>query len=104
MNKFFDGISKPQLMQEFSAIIEDTEALLNETSNQTGDKISEVRAKISDSIRALRTSMDETEMAVMERSKAAAKAADVYVHDKPWQSVSAAAAIGFLVGWLASRR
>ena len=104
MNKFFDGINKPHLMQEFNAVLADTEALLNETSNQTGDKIAEVRAKISESIRAAKASMEETEMAIMERSKAAAKAADVYVHDNPWQSVSAAAAIGVLVGWLASRR
>lgn len=38
------------------------------------------------------------------RARAAAQAADDYVHDKPWQSIGVAAGIGFLIGYLIGRR
>jgi ElaB/YqjD/DUF883 family membrane-anchored ribosome-binding protein len=32
------------------------------------------------------------------------KKADEYVHEKPWQTVAVAGAVGFLVGWIVSRK
>ncbi len=103
MNKLFDSISKPQLIQEFNNVLADAEALLKATSDQTGDKVAEVRTKVIESIRAVKSSLEDAEIAIVHQSKVAAKATDAYVHENPWQTVGAAAAIGFIIGWLAKR-
>ena len=38
------------------------------------------------------------------RTLLAARATDDYVHDNPWQAIGVAAAVGFLVGLVISRR
>jgi ElaB/YqjD/DUF883 family membrane-anchored ribosome-binding protein len=40
----------------------------------------------------------------VDRARDAARATDDYVHDNPWQAVGAAAAVGFVVGMLMTRR
>jgi ElaB/YqjD/DUF883 family membrane-anchored ribosome-binding protein len=40
----------------------------------------------------------------VDRAKAAVRVTDDYVRDNPWQAIGAAAAVGFLVGVLVSRR
>jgi len=41
---------------------------------------------------------------VTARARAAARATDQYVHDNPWPVLGAAAAFGFLSGYLLGRR
>jgi len=48
--------------------------------------------------------VDELREDVVERSRAAAEAADRTVREHPWESVAVAAAVGFLLGMLTSRR
>jgi ElaB/YqjD/DUF883 family membrane-anchored ribosome-binding protein len=40
----------------------------------------------------------------MDQARDAARATDDYVHDNPWQAIGVAAAVGFLVGLVISRR
>jgi ElaB/YqjD/DUF883 family membrane-anchored ribosome-binding protein len=40
----------------------------------------------------------------VDRAKAAARVTDDFARDNPWQAMGAAAALGFLVGVLISRR
>jgi ElaB/YqjD/DUF883 family membrane-anchored ribosome-binding protein len=103
MDKLLDSAGKSQLIQDLNVVVSDAEALLKATANQGGDKIAEVRTKVGESIRAVRASLEEAESALLDKSKAAAKATDVYVHENPWQSVGVAAAVGFVIGWLAKR-
>ena len=44
------------------------------------------------------------EKQALECSKDAAKSADQFVHDKPWQAVGIAAAVGLVAGLLINRR
>lgn len=103
MDKLFDSAGKAQLIQDFNVVVSDAEALLKATANQSGDKLAEVRTKVGESIRAVKASLEEAESALLDKSKAAAKATDVYVHENPWQSVGVAAVVGFVIGWLAKR-
>ena len=43
-------------------------------------------------------------VAAAEKSRAAARRADDWVHGNPWAAVGAAAGVGFLLGMLVSRR
>jgi ElaB/YqjD/DUF883 family membrane-anchored ribosome-binding protein len=103
MTKLFEGVTTTQLIHDLNVVLEDAEALLEATANQTGDKIVKIRNKAGDSIRAVKATIEEAENALQVKSKAAAKATDVYVHENPWQSVGLAAAVGFLIGWLTRR-
>lgn len=104
MNKLFDEATKSHLIDDFNTVVADVEALLKATANQSGDKFMEVRNKVEQSMQAVKDSMGEAETALLNKTKEAAKATDVYVHENPWQSVTVAVGVGFIVGWLSARR
>lgn len=103
MNKLFDGFKQTQLIDEFNELLTDAEALLQATATQSGEKIVELRSKVGESIRVAKEGINEMETAIVNQTKAAAKATDVYVHENPWQSVGVAMAVGFILGWLVKR-
>ena len=48
--------------------------------------------------------MVDLEVAVIDKTKAAARATDDFVHDQPWKAVGVAAALGLALGVLIGRR
>lgn len=96
--------SKEQLMADFKAVIADAEALIKASANQGGEALAQARSKAQASLAAARAKMDDTEAALLERTKAAARATDAYVHDNPWQSIGIAAGLGVFIGFLMGRR
>jgi ElaB/YqjD/DUF883 family membrane-anchored ribosome-binding protein len=97
-------VSSERLVADFKAVVADTEALLKATANQGDEKLAEIRAKAEESLRAVKDKLAEGEAAVLEKTRAAARATDVYVHENPWNAVGAAAALGLLVGFVIGRR
>ena len=96
--------SKEKLAADIRVVIADAEELLKATAAQQGEMINAVRARVEGSLDAARSWVVELEQAAEEKTKEAAKAADVYVHENPWQAVAIAAGIGFVFGTLARRR
>jgi len=78
--------------------------LLRETAGLAGERVSEVRDRASDSLRAAREQLGTLEQEVLTRAKEAARDADGYVRENPWQAVGIAAGVGLLLGILISRR
>lgn len=103
-NQLAADVSKEKLIADFKVVVADAEELLKATAAQTGDKAAEVRAKINDSLQRAKIRLEEAEEAVVERTKAVARATDNYVHEHPWQAVGIAAGVGFLLGLLVGRR
>ena len=99
MEKFSDAA-----IADFKEMVTNAEALLKATTNQGGDKMAEIRAKAEDSIRIAKARMSDAEAAVVAKTKAAAKATDVYVHESPWQAIGIAAAFSLVIGLLIGRR
>lgn len=97
-------VSKEQLIQDFKAVVADAEALLSATAGHGGEAISSMRQKVEASLAAAKAKMSDAEHALVERTKAAAKATDEYVHVHPWQAIGVAAGVGLLVGLLIGRR
>jgi ElaB/YqjD/DUF883 family membrane-anchored ribosome-binding protein len=93
--------ARDKLAADLKAVVADTEELLHATAGQTGEKINAARLRATETLRAAKARMVEIEQAAVEQAKAAAKAADQYVHENPWQAVGIAAGAGFLLGWLA---
>lgn len=104
MEKVIDEVTKEQLIADFKTMVADAEALLKATASHGGDEIAELRGKVEESIRSVKARMADEQAALMARSKEAAKATDVYVHDHPWTAVGVAAGVGLVVGLLSNRR
>jgi ElaB/YqjD/DUF883 family membrane-anchored ribosome-binding protein len=99
-----DTVDKDKLLDDLRVVASDVEELLRATANQTGDRINEARARAEESLRAARARLEETGDEVAARTREAARAAEEYVHDNPWQSIGIAAGVGFLLGYLIGRR
>ena len=54
--------------------------------------------------RSAKLRIADAEAALVDKTKAAARATDDYVNDNPWQAVGIAAGIGFLLGVIIGRR
>lgn len=104
MNQSSYETSKEQLIDDFKVVVADAEALLKATADQGGDKLAALRARAESSLKVAKARMAEAQDEVLTRTRAAAKATDVYVHDNPWQAIGVAAGIGMVIGLLIGRR
>jgi ElaB/YqjD/DUF883 family membrane-anchored ribosome-binding protein len=104
MEKLSGDVTKEQLIADFKVVVADAEALLKATASQGGEKMVEIRAKAEESLRVAKDKMAEAQAALLVKTKAAAKATDVYVHENPWRSVGVAAGVGLVIGLLIGRR
>lgn len=96
--------SKVKIVDDFKAIVNDAEALLQATAHVSGEGFSAERAKFTEKLKYAKVRLVEAEQRVVEKAKQAAQATDHYVHDNPWTAVGVAAAVGMLIGFLAAKR
>jgi ElaB/YqjD/DUF883 family membrane-anchored ribosome-binding protein len=106
MNNFPEAslASKEKLAADLRTVISDAEELLQLTSSQTGDKVAELRARMSDNLRIARHKLEDVEAAIRDRARQAARVTDDYVHDNPWKAIGVAAGAGLVIGLLIGRR
>jgi ElaB/YqjD/DUF883 family membrane-anchored ribosome-binding protein len=97
-------VSKEKLVADLKIVVADAEELLRATASQAGEKISAARERVQASLATARAKLIEAERALVDRTKQAAKATDEFVHEHPWKAVGIAAAAGFVLGVLISRR
>ncbi|HEX7116136.1 MAG TPA: DUF883 family protein [Steroidobacter sp.] len=98
------NVTAEQLVSDLKTVIHDAEALLRATSNQTGERIQEVRARAEESLKAARARLSALEDEALKRARELADVTDDYVRTNPWQSVGIAAGIGLLLGLLLGRK
>jgi len=96
--------TRDELLSEFKALIDDAEALLRATTGQAGEAVAAARQRIEQRLEEGKRSVAEAEVLLLERTREAAKTADVYVRENPWNAVGIAAGIGLVVGLLAGRK
>jgi ElaB/YqjD/DUF883 family membrane-anchored ribosome-binding protein len=96
--------SQEKLVSDIRAVIADAEDILKVTADQTGEKIASLRARIKERMLDARIRLDAAEAVLVDKTRAAARAADDYVHESPWQAVGIGAGVGFLVGFILGRR
>lgn len=96
--------TKEQLVANLRRVIADAEDLLSATAGQTDSRIAELRVRAKENLRLAREKLADADAAVRARARQAATATDEYVHDNPWSSIGAAAALGILIGVLLGRR
>ena len=96
--------TKEQLVANLRRVVSDAEDLLAATAGQTDSKITELRARARENLLVAREKLADADALVRARARQAAAATDDYVHDNPWSSIGAAAALGILIGVLLGRR
>ncbi|MDO5693010.1 MAG: DUF883 family protein [Pseudomonadota bacterium] len=96
--------TKEQLVANLRRVVSDAEDLLAATAGQTDTKITELRARARENLHLAREKLADTDAALRARARQAAEYTDEYVHDNPWSSIGAAAALGLLIGVLLGRR
>jgi ElaB/YqjD/DUF883 family membrane-anchored ribosome-binding protein len=99
-----DIVTRDKLVADLKVVVADAEELLRLTAGQAGEKIAAARDKIQRGLEQAKNKLVELEGKAVEKTKAAARATDVYVHENPWKSVGIAAGAGFLLGWLLGRK
>lgn len=95
---------KEKLFSDMKVVLSDAEDMLKAAATSSGELAVELREKALSSLRRAKEVMQDAQYAVVEKSKAAARATDDYVHDHPWKAVGIAAAVGFVIGLIINRR
>ena len=98
------AVTKDKLMEDLKVVAHDLEQLLKATANQAGENIAAVRARAQESLHDAQSHLLDVGEEAAARTRAAASAADDYVHDNPWQAVCIAAGVAFVIGMLVGRR
>lgn len=96
--------SRERLVQDLKLVISDAEELLRASASQAGEKVAAVRERVEQDLRRAKERLARVEETVADRSREAARAADEFVHDHPWQAVGMAAGLGLVIGLLIGRR
>jgi ElaB/YqjD/DUF883 family membrane-anchored ribosome-binding protein len=96
--------NKERLVSDLRVVISDTEELLRATAGAAGEKAGELRERIAIRLRDAKERLADLEAALVDKTKAAARATDDFVHEEPWKAVGVAAALGLALGVLIGRR
>ena len=95
MNKHTQAHNK-----EMDTLAEDARALMAATADVAGEKVNEARKRLAAALERAK----EIAARVREKAVEGAKAADVAVHEHPYQAVAIGVGVGVLVGYLLGRR
>jgi len=96
--------ARSRLIDDFSAVLSEAEDMLRRAAGETGDKARDMRSQVEAKLLSAKLRLQELQGQAMDQASAAARPTDDYVHDNPWQAIGVAAAVGFLVGLVVSRR
>lgn len=103
-NSLTPGAARDQLVADLKAVVTDAEELLRATKDAAGEKVSAARARAEATLGKAREKLSHLEDATLDRAKEAAKTADDYVHEHPWNAVGIAAGVGLVIGILIAKR
>ncbi|MEF8722107.1 DUF883 domain-containing protein [Candidatus Accumulibacter phosphatis] len=96
--------SKQKLVSDMKVVVSHAEELLRATAGVADEKMNDLRERIGQSLRDAKLRLADAEGALVDKTKAAARATDDFVHENPWRAVGVAAVVGLLLGAIISRR
>jgi ElaB/YqjD/DUF883 family membrane-anchored ribosome-binding protein len=92
--------NKDRLVSDLKALVSDAEELLRATASQAGEKITDARQKIEQSLVEGKKAIADAEKTIVKKSKECAEIADDYVRENPWSAIGMAAGLGVVLGLL----
>jgi len=96
--------AKNQLASDFGALVSDAEELLKSTAEYSGERLNSARVKFRDNLDHFKGRLSDAQDAALSKANRATAATNDYVHENPWKAVSAAAAVGVMLGVLLRRK
>ncbi len=97
-------LSKQKVISDFNIVIADAEELLRATTDQTGERIVEMRSRIQEHLTQAKGSLADAKEIFVDKAREVSHAAEDYVQNYPWRSVSVAMGLGLVVGMFIGRR
>jgi ElaB/YqjD/DUF883 family membrane-anchored ribosome-binding protein len=104
MSEQLSVANKEKLVSDLKVVVADAEEILRATAGAAGEKVGELRERIGVRLRDAKERLADAEAALLDKTKAAARATDDFVHEQPWKAVGVAAALGLALGVLIGRR
>lgn len=95
-----ESTNKDRLVSDLKALVSDAEELLRATASQAGEKITDARQKIEQSLVEGKKAIADAEKTIVKKSKECAEIADDYVRENPWSAIGMAAGLGVVLGLL----
>lgn len=89
-----------KLVGDLKVLSRDAEAMLQATAGQAGEKMSELRSRLSTVVESAKAAVHRIE----EKAVAGAKVADKTIREHPYESIGVAFGVGLLIGVLVGRR
>ncbi len=99
-----ETVTRDKLVGDVKDVLNDVEQLMRQAASAGGEQAAELRRRATTALEEAQTKLDGLQRDVARATREAADAADHWVHQNPWSSVGAAAAIGLLIGVLVARR
>jgi ElaB/YqjD/DUF883 family membrane-anchored ribosome-binding protein len=99
-NKMTTEQANERLKGDLKAVVHDAEELMKATASQAGEKVNEVRNRLSAALESAKVTCQRLE----EKTVAAAKVTDRTIREHPYESIGIAFGLGLLVGVLVARR
>lgn len=96
--------SKEKLVADMKVVIADAEEILKSTADVAGEKMASIRSKIEARLKDAKIRLEDAEAALVDKTRACARATDDFVHEQPWKAVGVAAIVGLALGVLIGRR
>ncbi|MGY5795703.1 DUF883 family protein [Rheinheimera faecalis] len=95
--------SGPALTDEFHNFIADIEDLLKTTTSLTGAEFEQAKKKLTERVATAKASVEDIGHNFAAKARHSAEVTDRYVHQQPWQSIAACAAVSFVLGVFVAR-
>jgi ElaB/YqjD/DUF883 family membrane-anchored ribosome-binding protein len=90
--------NRDELLNDFNKVVTETQGLLDSMTSATSEKTAALRASLEKNLKVTKQRLSEFQDAAIERTTAAAKATDEYVHENPWTVIGVATGVGVLIG------
>ena len=98
-----ETIMRDEAMQDVRSRNHEVEELVKPPLSEFGERLAAARTRTQASLRDAYAGLSEMGSEVGVQARGVARAADRYVHQKPWQTLGAVLGIGLLFGYLLGR-
>src|SRR5258708_11264124 len=92
--------AKEKLIDDFNAVVDEAEEVLKSATRDGAARSSALLSRLERNLRLAKERVTDLQGKAVERSKAAAKATDHYVHEHPWQAIGVALGLWIVIGLL----
>lgn len=96
--------TRDQLASSLRALVAESEELVKHIQRSGNEQMQVARDRFETTLASAREELESIQDSALRRARRAAKVADQAVHDHPYASMGASAAVGALIGMLISRR